>query len=369
MRDMPLDFTKVLVKKVMTMAKKTTLADVASRSGVSLSTASLALRNKPVIPAETRQRVLDAARDLGYRAKMPAEPASRLQPSARLHGVGLLAKSEPGVTPHGNLFYAHVLNGIEEACRRRRLDLLYATIKVDEANRPVEMPRLLTQDYLGGDMAEGLLLVGAFVDETLCQLLEGQLLPVVLVDAYTASSDYDAVVSDNLGGAHAAVTYLAELGHRHIGLVGCPADAYPSLRERREGYVRAVAEAGIEQTYFADCPLNRNLAAQATAALLQQHPQITALFCCNDEIALAVMRTAQDLGRSVPQSLSVIGFDDIDLAEHVTPALTTMQVDKVSMGRLAVELLAHRVEFPEAAPVTCVLRPRLIERDSVSSLS
>jgi LacI family transcriptional regulator len=100
---------------------------------------------------------------------------------------------------------------------------------------------------------------------------------------------------------------------------------------------------------------------------LEQHPQITALFACNDHTAIAALRAAQAIGRRVPEDLAVIGFDDIDLAQHVVPALTTMHVDKVTMGRLAVQMLKYRLAHPESDQVTTVLRPRLVERESVTS--
>ena len=93
---------------------------------------------------------------------------------------------------------------------------------------------------------------------------------------------------------------------------------------------------------------------------------MTALFACNDGFAISAMRAAQDLGRRVPEDLSVVGFDDIELAAQITPALTTMAVDKVTMGRLAVQTLSYRLAWPEAAKMLTVLRPELIERDSVA---
>jgi LacI family transcriptional regulator len=163
------------------------------------------------------------------------------------------------------------------------------------------------------------------------------------------------------------VSHLIQQGHWHIGLVGSCPDAYPSLRERRQGYIQALSEHGIAETYFADCTPKKETAFEAATLLLSQSPQITALFGCNDEMALAAMQAAQALGRQVPETLSVIGFDDIDLAQHVTPPLTTMRVDKVGMGRIAVQLLVNRVEFPDTEPVTSVIHPRLIERESVAT--
>jgi LacI family transcriptional regulator len=276
----------------------------------------------------------------------------------------LVVKSEPGVTPQANPFYSHVLAGIEEACRQKNVNLLYATLPVDENNHPVEVPRLLLEES-----TDGLLLVGTLVDGALAPVLEQKAVPIVLVDAYALPNRYDAVVSDNVGGACQAVSYLIQRGHRHIGLIGSGPDAYPSLRERRQGYIQALREHNIADTYFADCTPKKETAFEAATLLLSQHPQVTAVFGCNDEIALAAMRAAQELGRRVPEDLSVIGFDDIDLALHVTPPLTTMHVDKVGMGRMAVQLLINRVEFPDAERVTFVLHPSLIERRSTATKS
>jgi LacI family transcriptional regulator len=356
------------------MAKEVTLADIARESNVSLSTVSLILREKPGFPAETRRRVLEAARTLGYRpataSTLTAAPASHSsyvpQPrhGVRLHTLGLIVKSEAAQPPSVNPFYSYVLAGIEDACRRKHVNLLYSSLPVNEHNIVVETPRVL----LDG-LADGLLLIGAQVDDTLQDLLTGIDRPVVLVDAYaehdTGLLKYDAVLSDNVAGARTAVQYLIGRGHRHIGIVGTAPDAYPSLRERRTGYEQALAASGIAERYYADCDPYVAGAARATAALLEKHPQVTALFACNDEVAIAVMRRAQELGRVVPRDLSVIGFDDIDMASVVSPALTTMRVDKVGMGRMAVQLLGSRIEFPDSERVTTVLSPRLVERHSV----
>jgi LacI family transcriptional regulator len=342
------------------MSERVTMEDIARHSGVSLTTVSLVLRDKPGINDETRRRVLDMAHALGYRRKQTTEA-----PSAQgLQQVGVAVKKarlddEPGT----NQFYAPVLAGIEAACRRQQTNLLYATVLVDEDNHPQELPRMLLEDDL-----DGLLLVGAFVDATIARLMQRRARPTVLVDAYAADNAYDSVVSDNFRGAYQAVSYLIDQGHRHIGVVGSMTNSYPSVEERRRGYLQALRDHGVAGQYLADSHLTHVEAAAAAADLLRRAPWVTALFCCNDLIAIEVMRTARALGRHVPEDLSIVGFDDIDLAAHVAPPLTTMQVDKVSMGRMAVQLLAQRVEFPDASCVTAVLRPTLVERQSVRSV-
>jgi LacI family transcriptional regulator len=341
------------------MNKPVKLADIARKSKVSVSTVSLVLRDKPGIPPETRERVLNAAKALGYRPKRFPKPGDPPRPIGKLHSLGLVIKTEPDTPPTANPFYSQVLAGIEDACRRRKINLLYTTLPVDANNLPTETPRLLAENQV-----EGLLLVGAFVDETLAHMLAEKHLPVVLVDAYTRADQYDAVLSDNLRGAYQAVQFLLERGHRAIGCVGSCPDAYPSLRERRQGYTQALLDHGVTTTYFADCAVNAEAALKAVSALLTEQPDLTAIFGTNDEVAISAMRAAQAAGRRIPDDFAVVGFDDIDLAQHVTPPLTTMHVDKVGMGRLAVQLLANRIEFPEAERVVSIICPRLVKRGS-----
>jgi LacI family transcriptional regulator len=342
------------------MSERVTMEDIARHSGVSLTTVSLVLRDKPGINDETRRRVLDTARTLGYRRRLPSEAA----PLQGLRHIGVIVKARMYDKPEDNQFYAPVLAGIEAACRKQQTNLLYATVPVDEDNHPQELPRMLLEDGL-----DGLLLIGAFVDATIAHLMHRSPAPTVLVDAYAADNGYDSVVSDNFRGAYQAVAYLIQQGHRRIGVVGSMPNAYPSIEERRRGYLQALSDYGIAEPLFADSHIAHPEAAAAGIELLRRAPDVTALFCCNDLIAVEVMRAAQQLGRCVPDDLSIVGFDDIDLAAHIAPALTTMRVDKVSMGRMAVQLLAQRIEFRDASHVTAILRPTLVERQSARSLT
>jgi LacI family transcriptional regulator len=336
---------------------RTTMAEIAEQSGVSLSTVSLVLREKPGVGHDTRQRVLEVARDLGYIPKKQASPYA-----ATVTNIGMIVKADPDRVPQANKFYSHVVAGIETACRRRQVNLLYATMTVDEDSYPLELPRLL----LEANSADGLLLVGAFLNEALIQLVEHRSTPIVLVDAYAPSDMYDTVVSDNFAGAFKAVTHLIEHGHRQIGLVGSHPDAYPSIQERERGYIQALEDHDISDHFVAEGHIIRaEEIAEATTDLLRSNPQITAIFAVNDEVAITTMDVARNLGRRLPDDLSIVGFDNIDLADCVSPALTTMHVDKLGMGRLAVQLLVNRIEHPESSPVRAVVRPRLVERSSI----
>jgi LacI family transcriptional regulator len=337
--------------------KKVTLGDIALASGVSTATVSLVLRDKPGVSEETRQRVLDTARTLGYTYSPSNQAVGRVIPNR----VGVIMKSRPNDLPSTNSFYAPVLAGIEAVCRRNQINLLYANLPVDEMSVPLETPRLM----LDGEV-DGLLIVGMHLDETMVGQLTRNGRALVLVDAYAAGDAFDAVVSDNFAGAYRATRFLIENGHRNIAIVGSQQDAYPSILERRTGFLQALADHSLTP-YFADCVLHPSVVDPYVRELLARSPEVTAIFGANDDVAIASMRTAQDLGRRVPEDLSVTGYDNIAMSHMIRPRLTTMSIDIMGMGRLAAQMLLNRIEYPEAGRVRTVVCPDLVVRESVVS--
>jgi DNA-binding LacI/PurR family transcriptional regulator len=337
--------------------RRVTLADVARDVGVSPAAVSLAIRGEPGVSRETRDRVVDTARRLGYRG-VSRSPSRR----ARQVTVGLIIKAPHGDAPEINRFYAPVMTGIEEICRIREVDLLFAAMPVDDQYYPLEVPRLVTERS-----TDGLIVVGAHLSHGTTALLEDGP-PAILVDAYAEDVAFDSVVSDNVGGARAAMEHLISRGHHEIILVGSQPDSFPSILQRRRGYEQAMAEAELAPRYVDVPHVPPEAAAAAALQYLGAHPEVTAAFCCNDAVAVALIQGAQQGGIDVPGALSVVGYDDIDLARFVSPQLTTMAVDKLGMGRLAVTLLLHRLEFTQAAVVQALIRPRLVERGSVRNV-
>lgn len=335
---------------------RTTLADVAREAGVSPAAASLALRGEPGVSRETRERITDAARRLGYRSAGRGNGRR-----GRAITLGLVIKAPQGDVPEVNSFYAPIMAGVEGMCREREADLLFAHMPVDDEYHPLEVPRLVTERS-----CDGLIVIGAHLSRGTAALLEDGP-PAVLVDAYAEDADLDAVVSDNLMGARTAVEHLVRKGHRDICLVGTLPDSFPSIVQRRRAYLQAIEDAGL-RPHLVDAPhVPPEAAAPAAVAYLEEHPEVTAAFCANDAVALSLVEAARRADIGVPDRLSVVGYDDIDLARHVSPSLTTMAVDKLGMGRLAVMLLLHRMEFPDGHVVQAALRPRLVERRSVRS--
>ena len=344
--------------------KKVTLADIARESGVSLSTVSLVLNDKPGLPDETRLKVINMARVLGY--QVHARTPIVLKPSS-LNTIGMLVKRAQGdsVPTSANIFFSHVIVGIEASCRQESISLLYSTLPVDEKNNSVEIPHLIRDSRV-----DGLVLVGNFIDERLYEALKKRKIPIVLIEAYCSSGDFDSIVIENEEGACQAVEYLIRNGHRHIAHLGSYPDSRISFKYRRQGYIKALARNGIQQTYFGDCPHNNREAIIATTRrLLTENPQITAIFGCNDEVAIIAMHGILEAGKRVPDDISIIGFDNNANAQNCIPPLTTIHVDKVGMGRLAVQLMINRAENPEQGHVTMRLHTHLVQRQSVLNIA
>ncbi len=339
------------------MVDTVTLRDVAQLAGVSIGTASQALNNRPNVAQETRARVFDAALTLGYPIKDPEFSAA----SSTVKIIGLLVKHDVGQPIEINPFYSYIQVGVERECQKRQISLMYATVEVDLSNHPVVWPAML-----GAQQIDGLILAGTFIEETVDLFQRRADVPVVLVDSYAPRLPFDSVVIDNVPATIAAVEYLIQQQHRHIGLIGWNETWPPSIQERKIGYCKALQKHGITDRYIWPADPDRTTHKSGVQQLLKQHPQVTAIFASNDFTALRVLRELRNMGLSVPQDISVVGFDNIDLAKQVTPGLTTVHVHKTWMGALSVRQLVDRTMTPEMPKVTITVSTQLIVRDSVA---
>jgi len=330
-----------------------TLADVAQAMGLSTSAVSLALRGKGGVSEATRARIVETAAAMGYAKTAATGP--RMPRKAKT--VGLLIRAIYGGKPSENVFYGPVMVGVEENCRARKLGLMLGVIEFDDKYYPVELPPIATDRS-----CDGLIVLGGRLSADSRAAMRPH--PTVLVDAYSDDHYFDSVLIDNFDGAKTAVEHLISLGHRDIAIFGTASDTFPGIVERRRGYESAIGEAGLSPHYFdAGHEPPEDEPAKALA-YLRTHPELTAVFCAYDAIAMMVMRVAADNGIRIPEHLSVVGFDDIELAAHLNPPLTTISVDQVGMGRIAVSLLAHRMAFPNGSVSETRVRTTLVMRES-----
>ena len=269
------------------------------------------LTTGPMFHRKTCSRVIDAATVLGYH-----KISHNHHNENAISVIGMLVKHDYGLDDTVNPFYSHVERGVERECRKRNISLMYSAVEVDHKNRPVIWPSMISEQRI-----DGLLLIGTFIEDTI-DLIQGRInIPIVLIDSYAANLSLDSVLIDNTEGASSAVNHLIGFGHRYIGLLGSNMESPPGVFERRISYQKAMQKVGIQDEYIGNSELNRGSAYQATQLLLQRCPQITAIFSVNDDSAIGVMNAIHDMGRSIPEDISVIGFDNIDVAKEVHPRL------------------------------------------------
>ncbi len=338
------------------MASSPTLREVAEHARVSIGTASQALNNRSNVAPETRARVVDAALTLGY----PIKSALLDEAEVSVTTIGLLSKHDFGLPVEINPFYSCIQLGVESECRKRHISLMFASVEVDPSNRPLMWPVMINEPRV-----DGLILAGTLLETAVDFLGRRRDIPVVLIDGYAPALNYDNIIIDNAGGAAKLVNHLVMCGHTHIGMVGFNSQSPLSVRERYESYVRTLQAHGIQQSYIEESGLSRESGYEATRRLLKRAPQITAIFACNDLVAVGAIHGIRSLGLEAPRDVSVVGFDDIDLAADVAPALTTVRVHKLWLGSLAVRQLIARIQNPDQPQLTITLSTQLVLRDSV----
>ena len=332
------------------------MAEIAASAGASSRDVALVMAEDPRVSPELRQRILDVMDTAGYCAleAVQAQLGRPLQVAIVFH-IGL------GDGLEANHFYSPVASAIALASADAGVEVVQGAMLVSDDRELLEIPSALRDGR-----CDAAFILGAEFNAEAVEGLRATGCPTILVDGYSEGHALDSVVTDNATGARIAVEHLIAAGHRDIALLGTQPDCYPSIRDRRTGYIQAI-EAGGLPTHFIDISyVFEEAAAVEAVGYVRRHPAVTAIFGANDWAIIAFMRKARDAGLRIPADLSLIGFDDIDLATLVSPALTTLAVDKALMGRAAFALMAHRMEVPTADPVRAVVIPSLVERQSVA---
>jgi LacI family transcriptional regulator len=335
--------------------RRVTLMDVAKDAGVSRATASLVLRDSPLVADETRQRVLSSMRKLGY-VYNRAAASLRTQ---RSYTIGLI------VTDITNPFFAQMTVGSEAHLDQAS----YGVLLSNTAERLGKQDRLLRMMHEYG--VDGVLLCPAMgTSPETVERLHRWRLPLVLVARYLPEIDVDYVGADNVSGAQMAVEHLVALGHRRIAFVGGPRQS-SARRDRLRGYQSALVRHGlsVDDTLSVPSPVTRDGGHRAISELLEHPDPPTAALCYNDVVAFGVMLRLQAAHKAPGTDLAVIGFDDIDEAALWRPALTTVSISPRQVGIEAAQLLLDRIDHPEGAPRQVILRPRLVVRESCGAKS
>lgn len=328
-----------------------TIQDVAARAKVSVGTVSRVLNNSPLLSPRTREKVLDAIRELDYRPSQLARSLSL----GRTNTVGVIV---PFFTQAS---VVQRLRGVVDTLRGTGYDLVLFSVD-SPAQREEHLRNLVRRDR-----AEGLLIFSLRPQDRDAERFRSARVPVVLVDAVHPSLPH--VIVDDVQGGFLATRHLLDLGHRRIAFVGDPVDnpfGFTSSRDRRDGFLRALAEKGIAPpaAYLKEGAHGRHVAHRLTSELLGLPEPPTAIFAASDTQALGVQEAAQQAGLSVPGDLSIIGFDDIEVAPYV--GLTTVRQPLYETGARGAELLLAGLRGQTMEPVREVLPLEVVARKTTA---
>jgi LacI family transcriptional regulator, galactose operon repressor len=335
----------------MAVAQRVTIREIADRAGVSIATVSRVLNGRGDVSDETRELVTRVIEENRYTANRSARGLS----AGRTGLVGVLV---PMVFP---AYFAGLLAGAAEAFSERDLQIVLSPTQGEHDREVAVLQRLhgLTDGAL-------IILPNESSDE-LGRLLDGGYRFVVLDPLMPLENRIPSVSAAHTSGADQAVRHLLELGHRRIAHIAGPG-GWVSTEERLRGYHAVLGAAGIlpDPALTVEALPEVDAGSAAAERLLDLPEPPTAIFCFNDNIAIGVFQAARARGLRLPDDLSVVGFDDVEYATMVTPALTTVRQPLAEMGRTAVSLLVRLLERQRFETLHVELATRLVVRDSTA---
>ncbi|NLR31859.1 ribose utilization transcriptional repressor RbsR [Levilactobacillus tujiorum] len=335
------------------MTRKVTIRDLAEAAGVSVTTVSQILNGKGErFSIDTRTRVHQLQEEMGYVPDFNAR--NLIMRSAQTIGV---------IVPNlGNPFFSMFIKGVQSTSRDRHFIPLIFGANYDEDLEGYYLQELIKR------AVDGLIIASSSITApAIDNILKKNGIPYLLIDQNGGPS-LDSVRIDDRRGGQIAAEHLLSLGHRKIAVV-MPAAPTDNLVVRLNGFKHDLAQAGVnlpEEAYIIS-PMTKLGGYQATAAVIKQAP--TAVFAVNDEMALGLIRGLHEQGIRVPEDISVLGYDDIDLDDYVVPKLSTVHQPVVTMGEQATTLLINRIQKRQLDPQTVELPVELRQRESTAPVS
>lgn len=330
-----------------------TINDVAKLANTSATTVSHVINNTRFVSPETKKRVEDAITALGYR---PNSMARSLR-SGESRTIGLI------VPDNSNPYFAEVLRLIENYGYSKGYSVILCNSDGD-VNKEIDYAELLVAKQVDG-------IIFISTNDSFEHLIQSRIssIPMIVLDRDVHLSDTDVLLVDNFQGGYQAAKYLIGLGHTRIGCITGPSILTPSA-DRVKGYQAALEEVGIpvNPDYIVAGDFQVSGGEQGMRDLLNLNPPPTAVFSCNDLMAIGAMRQIREAQLSVPDDISLIGFDDIALTSYISPQLTTIAQPIEDIARTTIELIIKRIQGKGAEqPAQLVVLPtKLIVRESCS---
>ncbi|MEX4589832.1 substrate-binding domain-containing protein [Haemophilus influenzae] len=330
-----------------------TMKDIARLAQVSTSTVSHVINGSRFVSDEIREKVMRIVAELNY---TPSAVARSLK-VRETKTIGLL------VTATNNPFFAEVMAGVEQYCQQHQYNLIIATTGGDAKRLQQNLQTLMHKQVDGLLLMCGDSRFQADIELTIS-------LPLVVMDWWFTELNADKILENSALGGYLATKALIDAGHRKIGII--TGNLKKSVAQNRlQGYKNALSEAKIALNphWIVESHFDFEGGVLGIQSLLTQSSRPTAVFCCSDTIAVGAYQAIQQQGLRIPQDLSIMGYDDIELARYLSPPLSTICQPKAELGKLAVEALLQRIKNPNENYRTLVLEPTCILRGSISTPS
>jgi LacI family transcriptional regulator len=333
---------------------RTTIKDVAKKAGVGVGTVSRVFNRSPFVSPETQQKVLLAASELGY---YPDSSARRLV-QRKTHIIAFVERHSTQ-QPFVDDFTAEVLRGLHITAGEAGYHILFEPSHTEKINNQ-HILNLIREKH-----ADGFIISGPRFDDELLTELNHEHIPIVL-QGYLPDTHIASVDVDNYGGAKSAVNHLINLGHRKIGLITNGPLVYAAAASRKNGYLDAMREAGleIEMTHIKCGEFSPASGYTAMQAILNTPNPPTAVFIASDTVAVGGLEAAHQQQLRVPEDLAIIGFDDIPWAPYITPAISTIRLPAQQIGRQAAFMLIKIINGEKIENEHIFLPTQLVIRDS-----
>jgi LacI family transcriptional regulator len=336
----------------------TTIKDLAKLAGVSVTTISRALNGYSDVSEKTRNKIKNLASEMNYYPNTVAR--SLVMKKTRTIGVILSEMMRSGVK---DAVAFEILCGINDRASELDYDILLFN------TNPKKQLAKSYNDLCKERRVEGAIISGLRVHDKYLQEVAGQTdFPCVLIDIPLSGKKVGHVTTDNVQGARMAVCYLVELGHRNIAMINGHDEATVS-QERLEGYRQTLEENGIP--FRPELVFNGNFSeeggAEAMHQIIIQHPHVTALFSASDLMVLGAIKAMERVGRKIPETMSIVGYDDIAIASYCSPRLTTIHQDRYEMGYQAAQLLIDMLEG-RTIKRKFIMKNELVVRESTLNL-
>jgi LacI family transcriptional regulator len=340
-------------------AERTTIRDLARRSGVSVGTVSRALNGYPDVSSTTRERIVRIAGEMDY----TPTAAARSLVTERTHVLGVFLDTGEGHPDVQHPFFEEVLGGLKDAVGAAGFDLLlFASEQPGNGYGPHSYLKRCRHHRV-----DGVVLMGVKPDDPEVHQLARSDLPCVGVDLEVGGPHTGCVQSRNDAGAALAVEHLLAQGHRRIATIAGPLWTRPA-RDRLRGYREAVQDAGLayrdDYVAYGDFYVDSGIEAMRRLLALPDPP--TAVVAASDLMAIGAIRAVAEAGLAVPTDVAVVGFDDIIVAAHMQPSLTTLRQDKHGIGVAVAEALARHIDEGDEIPSLIELPVELIVRGSTA---